>query len=548
LKTHAPVTRKPAWLVWSLLSLGILALLTVQENHRVQAFTSRFVSPFGDDTTNSGGNPGAGMCGMAPCQDCSTPDSPCKTVQNAINQSGSGDLIDLAPGMYTENVTVNQSVTIQGDAFNPSIMNGGGIGPGFIINATDTGSNPLAATLSMMTITNGNAGDSAGNHGGGIQNNGSLTVVQSTINGNRATGTAFPTNGGGIWNSSVGTLTVINSTISGNQSHGPGFGPGGGIFNSGTTTLVNTTINGNAGELGGGGGILNSINATLNFTNTIIAGSPFVPDCNNSGTIGTNSHNLVQDGSCNPAVSGDPKLGPLQNNGGPTFTHALLPTSPAIDAGDDSVLGSPYFLTTDQRGNGFPRKVCAHVDIGAYEANSGVPPTINCPPNITKFTDPGQTTATVSFTVTASDSCGNPLTPNCSVTSPHAFPLGMTTVSCSATDSQDQTSFCSFTVTVVPLNVCIQDDHTRDTFRFNSQTGQYLYTRCSDGFTLTGTGMVSIVNGYVTITDNKPDRRINAGWSLATFTGRANVTLVRPGVFQTITVYDTNPHPTCTCS
>jgi hypothetical protein len=103
-------------------------------------------------------------------------------------------------------------------------------------------------------------------------------------------------------------------------------------------------------------------------------------------------------------------------------------------------------------------------------------------------------------------------------------------------------------VTVVPLNVCIQDDHTKDTFRFNSMTGQYVYTRCSDGFTLTGTGTVSIVNGYIYITDNKPDRRINAAWSMATFTGRANVTLIRSGLFQTITVYDTNPHPTCTCS
>jgi hypothetical protein len=102
-------------------------------------------------------------------------------------------------------------------------------------------------------------------------------------------------------------------------------------------------------------------------------------------------------------------------------------------------------------------------------------------------------------------------------------------------------------VTVTPLNICIQDDHTGDTFRFNSMTGQYVYTRCRDKFTLSGTGVVGNSNGYVTITDNKPDRRINAGFSLSTFTGRANVTLIRSGIIQTITVYDTNPHPTCTC-
>src|SRR5262249_4442420 len=72
--------------------------------------------------------------------------------------------------------------------------------------------------------------------------------------------------------------------------------------------------------------------ARLNLINSIIAGSTGGGDCFNISTVGgTNSHNLVQDGSCSPAASGDPKLGPLQNNGGPTFTHALLADSQAID-------------------------------------------------------------------------------------------------------------------------------------------------------------------------------------------------------------------------
>ena len=526
--------RKSAWLTWCLLGLAVAALVTVGDNWGARAFTSRFVSPFGDD--------------MMGANDCSSPDTPCATIQQAVNQSGSGDLIEVAPGTYTENVTVSQSVTIQGDAFNPSIVDGNQLGPVFIIDSGNS------VNLTSLTIMNGNASGES-NVGGGIQNNGgTLTVIQSTINGNKATGSGPA--GGGIFNSGGGTLTVINSTISGNQAVG---GDGGGMLNAsngsgggGTATLVNVTINGNSAT--NGGGIANAVGATLNFTNTIVSGSPAGGDCVNSGTIGTNSHNLVQDGSCSPAVSGNPKLGPLMNNGGPTNTHALLATSPAIDAGDDTVLGSPFFLTTDQRGQGFPRKVCTHVDIGAYEANAGTPPTINCPPNISKFTDAGQTTATVSFTVTASDQCDGALTPSCTingspVTSPHAFPPGVTTVSCSATNSQGLTASCSFTVTVVPLNVCIQDDHTKDTFRFNSMTGQYVYTRCRDGFTLTGTGTVSIVNGYIYITDSKPDRRINAAWSLATFTGRANVTLILAGgITQTITVYDTNPHPTCTCT
>ena len=63
----------------------------------------------------------------------------------------------------------------------------------------------------------------------------------------------------------------------------------------------------------------------------------------------------------------NPNLGPLQNNGGPTPTHALPLSSPAVDRGDDSVLALPLGLTNDQRGSGFPRWKGPHVDIGAVE-------------------------------------------------------------------------------------------------------------------------------------------------------------------------------------
>jgi hypothetical protein len=386
-----------------------------------------------------------------------------------------------------------------------------------------------------------------------------------------------------------------------------------------------------------GGGVDNN-GGTLNFTNTIISGSSAGSgDCLNNGTIGTNSHNLVQDGSCSPAVSGNPVLGPLQNNGGPTFTHALLAGSPAKDAGDDAVLGSPFFLTTDQRGPGFPRMACAHVDIGAYEFNAGTPPTVICPANIVTLADPGKTTATKSFTVTASDLCDGTLTPTCKiagtpVSSPFTFPLGVTTVVCSATNSQNLTGTCiftvtvsclpptvncpgnisantdpgkttatvtfaatasdpcggaltpvfkigntvitspfafppgattvtasatgtsgltgscSFTVTVNLLNGCIQDDITHDVFRFNTQTGAYVYTRCKDKFTLTGTAMVRIIGSVISLIDNSPGRKVSATYLTNQITGRANITIIlAPGVFQTIVVNQTNTHPTCVC-
>src|SRR5262249_51516683 len=163
-------------------------------------------------------------------------------------------------------------------------------------------------------------------------------------------------------------------------------------------------------------------------------------------------------------------------------------------------------------------------------------PTIACPANIAVYSDPGLTTAKVSFAATASDPCDGALTPvykigNTVITSPFAFPPGVTTVTAIATGSNGLTGSCTFTVDVTLLNVCIQDDHTGDTFRFNSMTGQYLYIRCADKFTLTGTGAVRNVNGLNTLTDNLADRRITAMFNPGSLTGRATIVLVpAPGV------------------
>ena len=88
------------------------------------------------------------------------------------------------------------------------------------------------------------------------------------------------------------------------------------------------------------------------------------------GTL-SGSNNLIEDGSGGLAdsITGDPLLGPLADNGGPTMTHALLPGSPAIDAGNNALAvdanGNP--LTNDQRAAGFDRIFGGTVDIGAFE-------------------------------------------------------------------------------------------------------------------------------------------------------------------------------------
>jgi hypothetical protein len=76
------------------------------------------------------------------------------------------------------------------------------------------------------------------------------------------------------------------------------------------------------------------------------------------------------------------------------------------------------------------------------------PPVINCPGNIVKSTDPGLCSAMVSFTVTATDDCDGTVVPACTPPSGSTFAKGVTSVSCTATDSSSHSSSCSFTVTV----------------------------------------------------------------------------------------------------
>ena len=204
-------------------------------------------------------------------------------------------------------------------------------------------------SISGVTVTGVNRVTSQ--FGGGFYNFGILTVNNSIIFGNTVN-QGSSGSGGGIYNQ--GTLTVSNSTLSGNSAGSFG---GGGIKNDGTLTVTNCTLSGNTAT-SKGGGILNT--GTLNIANTIIANSTSGGDyASNGGTIVTNLNNLVEDASITDAsstspgsgnISGDPLLGPLANNGGPTLTLALLPGSPAIAAGDATISNAPPINGLDQRG------------------------------------------------------------------------------------------------------------------------------------------------------------------------------------------------------
>ena len=238
-------------------------------------------------------------------------------------------------------------------------------------NSTDgTGGGICAESNATLTIDSSTlSGNYAGDYGGGIANNGTLTINNSTLSGNRGEFAA-----GAILNGFNGdaSLTVSNSTLSGNttQLHG------GGIFNGGQSTISNSTLSGNSGMTAGA--IVNRL-GTLDIESTILNSGELGPNISNdSGTVTSHGYNLSSDdggGVLNgpgDQINTNPVLGPLQNNGGPTFTHELLPGSPAIDAGDPNFTPPPFF---DQRGQGFPRVVNGRIDKGSFEVQSGGTPT-----------------------------------------------------------------------------------------------------------------------------------------------------------------------------
>jgi len=301
------------------------------------------------------------------------------------------------------------------------------------------------ATVSSSTFS-GNSGSAIGNE------QGNLTVTNSTLSNNDAVGsnavagtgvTSGPYGGapgssagngmgGGIYIGG-GTLTLDSSTLEGNYAVGgstaglgayglaAGNGYGGGLYiGAGTVTINNSTLGDNE-AIGGsvnyspgaggaaGGGIYNAAGASaLQMYDTILSGDTILADgsaahaaSDLSGSLTSLGHNLIGNttgGSgfaASDLVNVNPLLGPLQNNGGPTQTMALLPGSPAINAGDNS--GAPAY---DQRGPGYPRIVGGTIDIGAFEVQNSLALAVSGFPATSKAGTAG------SFTVTAKNADG----------------------------------------------------------------------------------------------------------------------------------------------
>jgi hypothetical protein len=289
------------------------------------------------------------------------------------------------------------------------------------------------STIAFNTLQGGGGGAPA--QGGGLYaHGGAQTISHSTLANNQATGgiggTGFydiipggPAQGGGLY-AMGGLLTFADSTAAANtvrggdggtnpSGPGPDGGPGegGGLWlAAGETAHVSFSTIANNQATGGthgsgnpngsngpatGGGVYNQ--GTLQTYDTILAGNTVTgPGTNTSpdlaGNLGSLGHNLIgttQGGSgFDPTdlLNVDPLLGPLQDNGGPTFTMALLEGSPAIDAGNNV-----YASMWDQRGPGFPRIIHGTIDIGAFEYR----PAVQLNPNPVPISEPGPTTDTM---------------------------------------------------------------------------------------------------------------------------------------------------------
>jgi hypothetical protein len=326
-----------------------------------------------------------------------------------------------------------------------SISNGTGTGPEVslsgltISNGMGTSGGGISSLNASLVVNDciitGN--QSSGGGGGILKQFGTLTMNQCTVSGNSGDnppGSPLLFGGGGIANFD-GNVTLNNCTVSNNTTHHLG----GGLYNHGgtvstTLSLVNCTISGNSaiGKFASGGGIYSNsrstfspqpanlslssctlnhniggniivsnggLSANLTLGSTIVrsGGSGATITSGGGATVTSLGYNMTDDGGggflsqTGDRVNTDPMLGPLQDNGGPTFTHALLPGSLAIDKGNTN-------LTTDQRGA--PRPVDDptsasgggnNSDIGAFEVQLPSPTPTPTPPGSTPTPTPTPT-------------------------------------------------------------------------------------------------------------------------------------------------------------
>jgi hypothetical protein len=327
-------------------------------------------SPVADGTQCEGGTCRAGACELAgtvlPCTE--------QGIRNAI-AAGDGTYLFACDG--TTPVVTQAEIEIDNDV----ILDGEGklTVDGNCEHRVFSVPETVTAELRDFVITGG----ATPGEGGGIRNLGTLTVTNTTVYGNTG-----DYNGGGI--ESDGTLTLTNSTVSGNRG-----GSGGGIYvgHSGILTVTNSTLSGNTTDSCGGGidvdGAVALVNSTVSGNTSngcadelfnqgflVLVGSIVSGDadqnCSGVTSLGYNIESPLDTCGFDQAtdhvnLSAEAlALGPLQDNGGPTETHALGAGSVAID----QIPEADCEVDTDQRGE--PRPGDSMCDVGAFEVQGPI--------------------------------------------------------------------------------------------------------------------------------------------------------------------------------
>ena len=279
------------------------------------------------------------------------------SLREAISYAAEGETVTfdeaLAGGTITLDGTqleINKGIAIDASAIGGITIDAGGKSRVLYVRG---GSNS-PVSLTALTITGGNA-----NNGGAIFNtsSGSLTLTNSMVTENSVTNY-----GGGIYNN--GTLTVTDSVISANSANTPNSPKnqvGGGVFSTGTLTLIGSTVSGNSAKTNGGGIYISS--GVVELTNTIVAYNASAANDNVRGLY-AGSNNIV--GPIEPGFVVAPlfESGVLVN--ADALDLSLAAGSAAIDAGTNDAVSTMFDIA------GKPRIVHRIVDIGAYEYSGDV--------------------------------------------------------------------------------------------------------------------------------------------------------------------------------
>jgi len=406
---------------------------------------------------------GGGVSNVAVAGDATLTINQSSITTNTATGTGGGGVNNNASNNHTATTTLNQTL-VSGNNANPTVVSfatglGGGIRNGFAIPAEET-------AVASVTVNNSEVSNNKAVNGGGIINvtdsTTSTLTLKMTLNNTTVSGNSTPNqkggasegNGGGLVNVN-GTLSLVNSTVSGNSASGThatgGFG--GGLFNGDlnritTLWLTNTTVSSNTAQTGiKGNGVANirtSNTTTANFKNSILAGgcvNGIIGFPTTVGILTSHGNNLDDNNTCNLTATGDvpngtPALGSLQSNGGPTIgatgatapmlTHSLLKGSSAIDGGDNTTCNASPVNSLDQRGQARPGSGSSTCDMGAFElqgANLGLTKTASH-----TLVD---SVTTITYTITVN----NPLTNGASgVVVSDTLPISVTMVSSSTTN------------------------------------------------------------------------------------------------------------------